>query len=645
MCIRTLLGIGALCVATLATAGPPSARDAHRADDKGADDLFFGEAVYYARQGHYFDALERLDAELGQHRTLDEPELDSLYRYLRDAEFSVGDFELEYRMHLRAGHAITAVLEGAVDERIRNDAAYRLARIHFQNGQLEDALQALDKIQGKVPEAIRGDVEFLRANVYLGLGRSEDAVAVLKRVQGVASLNGFVAYNLGVALLDEGRRDDALAQLERAGQVGGSDESVLAIRDKSNLVLGTLLADSGQSETAKRFFDRVRLDGPFSNAALLASGWAAARGDDFERAVVPWGLLAEREPTDVAVQEAKLALPFAYGKLDVHGRAALSYASALESFGGEIDKLDASIASIRDGKFLKALVREEIRQNTDWVIRLRSLPESPETYYLMELAASHDFQTAVQNYLDLDDLRRKLATWDVSFAAFDDMIGLRREYYEPLLPGVDADFRGLDSRMRLRIEQDKLLKERLQGLLTAPRPDFLATADERLAAEQLTELESGLAGLDTPQAEALRQRIGRLRGVLTFTMRTEYHERLAAFDRHLTELAAALDVLNARYDAFVRSRQAAVHSYEGYDTPIARLRTRTSDALADVNRLVARQGHILEVVAIDELTARRERLAEYQDQARYALADSYDRATKARAEAEVAAVGSGSGGQ
>jgi tetratricopeptide (TPR) repeat protein len=610
-----------------------------------ATDLYFGEAVFYARQGHWFDALERLDTELAQHRAVDEPQLDSLYRHLHAAEFSVGDFELEYRMHLRAGHAITAVLEGAVDEQIRNDAAYRLARIHFQNGQLEDALQALERIQGKVPEGIRGDVEFLRANVYLGLQRDDDAVAVLKRLQNVASLNGFAAYNLGVAYLDGGRRDDALSQLERAGQVSGADESVLAIRDKSNLVLGTLLADSGQTADAKRFFDRVRLDGPFSNAALLAAGWAAANGGDFERAVVPWGLLAARESTDISVQEAKLALPFAYGKLDVHGRAALSYASALDSFGGEIKKLDDSIASIRDGKFLQALVREEIRQNTDWVIRLRSLPESPETYYLMELSASHDFQTAVQNYLDLDDLRRKLATWDVSFAAFDDLIGHRREYYEPVLPPVDADFRELDSRMRLRNEQNKLLKQRLQGMLTAPRPDFLATADEQLAGAQLNELEKRLEGVNTPQAQALRERVARLRGVLTFSMRTEYHERLAQFDRHLSELGEALDVLTERYDAFVRTRQAAVHSFEGYDTPIARLRTRVSQALATVNQLVARQGHALEVVAIDELTARRERLANYQDQARYALADSYDRATKAQAEAETAAVGTIGGGQ
>jgi hypothetical protein len=627
-----LFGSCALGLAAVAAAQP-------RADDETtARDWYFGEALFYAQQGHFFEALERLDAELGQHRAIDEPALDSLYRNLREAEFSVGDFELNYRMHHRAGRAITAVLEGAVDEAVRNDAAYRLARIHFQKGQFEDALSALDRIAGRVPEEIVDEVEFLRANTYTGLGRHAEAAEVLGRLQNAAGLKGFAAYNLGVALHEDARHQDALEQLDRAGQIATSDGPVLAIRDKSNFVAGTLLAETEQFDAARRFFDRVRLDGPFSNAALLASGWAAVAADDFEHAVVPWSLLAQREVTDAAVQEALIALPYAYGKLDVHGRAALLYANALDSFGHEVERLDESLTSIRDGQFLKVLVREEVRQDKDWVIRLRSLPESPETYYLLELLASHDFQTALQNYLDLEDLRRKLASWDLSFVSFDDLTGLRREYYEPQLPGIDTEFRELDSRLRLRFEQHELLEKRLKDMLVAPRPEFLATADERLTADRLAELAARLHGDSSVAAEALRRRIARLQGVLKFTLRTEYHERLDAFARHLADLRAALTVARAEHEQFVHARQAAVHSYEGYDTPIGRLRTRVAEALAEVNMLMARQGRVLELVAIDELVARRERLETYRDQARFALADSYDRATRAQAEAEIAAL-------
>src|SRR5215475_5701146 len=116
-----------------------------------ADDLrdfYFGEALYHAHQGQYFDALQRLDTELAQYHGLDEPTLDTLHFHINDAEFSVGDFELDYRMHLRAGRAIKAVLEGAVAPAVRNEAAFRLARIQIQKDQFEDAQHSLERIAG-----------------------------------------------------------------------------------------------------------------------------------------------------------------------------------------------------------------------------------------------------------------------------------------------------------------------------------------------------------------------------------------------------------------------------------------------------------------------------------------------------------------
>src|SRR5687768_10168749 len=195
-------------------------------------DLHFAEALYYAEQGQYLEALERLDAELGQYHDLDEPQLDSLHFHIGEAQFSVGDFELSYRMHHRAGRAIKAVLEGNVDESVRNEAAFRLARIHFQKDQLEEALHALDRTHGRVPEHIKHDIEFLRANIYLASGKPADAIDVLERVQGANELIGFAQYNLGIALLQDNRGQDALDQLGRAGQIKASTEAPQAIRDK-----------------------------------------------------------------------------------------------------------------------------------------------------------------------------------------------------------------------------------------------------------------------------------------------------------------------------------------------------------------------------------------------------------------------------
>ena len=594
-------------------------------------DLYFGEALYYANQGLYFEALSRMDTEVRQHSDIDEPELDSLFHHINAAQFSLGDFELRYRMHHRAGRAIRAVLEGAVDELVRNDAAFRLARIHFQKGQFADATLALDRIEGQVPDGIREDIEFLRANVFLAEGDPEAAIEPLKGLQNSKEFGAFAAYNLGIAYLQSGQNTKALEQLDRAGQVATADEAELAIRDKANLVRGTVLLEQEQFESAAVSFNRVRLDGPFSNQALLSAGWSNMGTGNVERAVVPWNILSDREVTDAATQEAMHALPYAYGQLDVHGRAAIAYGEALDSFGGEIDKLNRSIDSIRDGKFLEALVREELRKDADWVIRLRSLPDAPETYYMMDLVASHDFQTGLQNYLDLADLRDKLVAWERDFDAFDDMVDIRREHYEPLLPGIDEEFRALDSRSSLRQQQYKRLEKRRDDLLTTPRPEFLATREEQELLAKIEAIETAIAAAGVPADEAMSQRLSRLKGLLTWTLEIEYHQRLNTFDANLRALDEAMTVAETQYDAFVRERQAATHSFEGYTTPVTRLRNYVKNAMMQVDMLMKRQGRLLEIVAVEELVARRGRLERFGDKARFALADSYDRATQAQA--------------
>ncbi len=593
-------------------------------------DLYFGEALYDAFQGEWFDAIARLDTELAQHHGLDEPERDTLYYHINHAEFAVGDFELAYRMHQRAGRAITAVIEGNVEEPVRNEAIFRLARIYFQKDQPVNAQYAVERISGVVPPNILDDLAFLRAQILMANGRFDEAARILSDLQDVESLEGFSTYNLGIALLKEGKELEGRQYLDRTGRINSNDALTLAIKDKSNLVLGSKLLEEKKYEGAKQVLDRVRLNGPFSNRSLLGSGWADAFQGGFERALVPWSTLVTREVTDASVQEAMLAVPYAYGRLNVQSKAAVMYGSALEKFDTEVDKLGASIKSIREGHFLRALVREELKQDANWVVKLRRLPQTPETYYLLELMASHDFQEFLKNYLDLEQLRKKLEAWEGDLDAFEEIIEQRRAYYQPLLPVIDREFRRLDSQMRLRLEQRDRIEQRLKAMLVVPRPDYLATSKERIISEKIALLESKLSGGGTAVPRGIEVRIKRLRGVLHWYIYTEYDRRFTEAHEHLRELNHEVDQLKRQYTAFVRTRQAATQSYEGYDDVIRRQRFRIREAREKVEKLMARQGHMLETMAVNELTTRRERLAEFQIKARFAMADSYDRATGAQ---------------
>jgi hypothetical protein len=186
--------------------------------------------------------------------------------------------------------------------------------------------------------------------------------------------------------------------------------------------------------------------------------------------------------------------------------------------------------------------------------------------------------------------------------------------------------------MRLRLEQRDRIEQRLTAMLVVPRPDYLATAEERIIGERIALQERKLTAAGTAVPGDVEARINRLRGVLHWNIHTEYDSRFTEAYKHLRDLNREVDLLKRRYTAFVRTRQAATQSYVGYDDGIRRQRSRIGKARETVGELMARQGRMLETMAVNELTARRERIAEFQTKASFAMADSYDRATRAQIE-------------
>jgi hypothetical protein len=182
--------------------------------------------------------------------------------------------------------------------------------------------------------------------------------------------------------------------------------------------------------------------------------------------------------------------------------------------------------------------------------------------------------------------------------------------------------------MRLRIEQRQTLNERLRKLLVSPRPEFLETAEERVQREQLLQLAERYKDDSSPAGMETRRRIQRLQGLQTWAIHTTYNQRLTLAYQHLHQLDADVERLNKIYRSFIRTRQAATQSYKGYDVQLRQLRIRVRQAREKIDTLMARQGNLLNVMAVEELEQRRRRLEDYQVQARFALAENYDRASR-----------------
>lgn len=616
-------------------------------------DLYFGEVLYYAYQDLHFEALARLDIELSQYHELDESELDPFRQHAGQAEFSVGDIELQYRMSQRAGKAIEAVLGDGIDLATRNVAALQLARMFYKKNDPQSTLYALDLIReepdksryeekysldalrGKEPETFKTDAAYLRALASIDTGQFSQAAEILKTLEKEETLEGFVLYNLGIALIQSGQEEEGLKVMDELGNIETDDSGLLTLKDKTNIKLAYRYLDKAKPKQAKKYFQRVRLDGPYSNKALLGAGWVAVAEGQFDRALVAWSILHKREETNNSVQESLMAVPYAYGKLQAYGKSANLYKHAMDVFAKEIERMDDSIKSIRKGKFLTALLDVKSDMDKNWVVNLRALPDTPETRYTLELMASNDFQESYKNYKDLAVLRHHIEKWLADLRVYEEMIDIRRAYQEPILPVVEKEFKKIDARMKLRLEQRDNLATKIKNMLISPRPEYLATSTERQAIDNITALKEIIATNPGMVNDEIISRVNRLQGVLQWRIKSEYDQRLTDAYNNLVALDKIIAKLKITYNSFIRTRQSATQSYEGYTIPIRQARTRLFSVQRKLKGVMAKQGRIIETMAINELDRRRKRLEDYQIKARFALAESYDRATKAQIDAEI----------
>ncbi len=583
-------------------------------------DPHYGEVLYYFYTEDYFPAIVRLlagqeTAKLDNHRV--------------DSELLLGGLYLSYGNHLEAADIFERLLAENVDQEIRDRTWFFLAKIWQQRGYLDRSQQALSNIEGKLPKDLQREARMLQAQLYIDSGNYDAAIALLEKWKGKTEWSRYAQFNLGVAMVRSGRIDEARKILSDLGDIDPWNDELTAIRDKANLALGYAMLQDGQPVDAKTPLRRVRLEGPFSNKALLGVGWADAELENYERALVPWMELRGRDLLDPAVQESMLAIPFALAKLDAVSQAADHYLNAIEAFYEEANRIDETIANIESGAFFDDFVRDDPLDSTGWYWKMEKLPEGPEARYLFHLLATHEFQEGLKNYRDLAYLYQNLDTGQQSVDVYTNMLETRREAFEQRLPRVQEALAraDIDELVDRKLEYDSLLNDIEQS------NDWLA-----LATEQQFEMWGEVTGLEAnpalnaniPEAQDVCDKIRLIKGVLQWELEKEFKDRLWRIRRHLKQTGEALvETQRARRQVDESIRLQPIEFDEmgervyGLAPQIEGMKMRVADAMAE-KRMFLRN------IAVGELSAQRQRLETYTIQARFALASIYDIAATAQ---------------
>ena len=588
-------------------------------DDRPSEvrDLHYGVVLFHLYQDDFLNSVTQL--QLAQ-------QLQRLNFHASEAGLVEAGLLLSYGMHREAQRIYQELLQSEeVTQDQRNRVWFELAKIAYQRGFYDDALEALNGMGGKVSLDIAGDRRMLQAQALMARDEFGAAAELLRDWKKPERLKPYADFNYGVSLVRNGDSTSGFAALETVSGMKASNTEMRSLKDRANLDLGLALVRAGDTPRGMTFLEQVRMSGPMASQALLGAGWASAEADDYQTALVFWEALSRRDSSEHAVQRALLAVPYAYAKLGGLGTAAERYEHSLEILRDEEVRLTQAIESIKSGAFLQALADVERNRRIGGQWRLDTLPQTDGIRYITTLMATHTFREALRNYFDLRVLETTLDHWSDSMAAFGDILATRREGYASRAPRVQGVLEGIDLP---GLRQRQAAYEQRYAEIEASGDDLALATDRELG---WLETFDGMAPVlellpNVPRYNELRHKHSLLHGNLLWRVATDYKPRLRAVRKELNELDKAILVAELRRESVSQALATAHSRFDGYDDRIADYTQQVAQGQERTRQMLAAQSEFLQSLALSELEAQHQALRQYIVQGQFALAQLYDNA-------------------
>ena len=579
-------------------------------------DLHYGEVLFHFYQEDYFTAITHLLVAQKQ---------EHLPHHLQESELLLGGLQLSYGMLDQAEARFNRLLDKDTERKLRNRVWFYLTKIAYQRGRHEQAANTLKKIEKPKDKKVRAELAMLNANLHMEMGKDAEAAEILRKAPAPKGWEEYLLINRGIALLRAGEVEKGQAVLDKLGKHNTADEELRALRDRANLGLGYELLRKGDSERAREYLNRVRLQGPFMQAALLGAGWADTEHGDYQQALTPWLALLKLSGHDAPVQEAHLAVPYAFTKIGDNRRANYYYKQALEFFDEEQQHLGNAIQAANSGALVSLLSHTDTDPGSSggWLNEHPTLEDVPSGRYLVDILSGHQFQESLKDYRDLGYLKQLLNTWLENIGLYYDMVDARRLAYEQRAPLINKRLEEQEiSALQQRWEHFNYL---VQDARSNDDPLNLATGKENQQWKTLQQAQKKLAALpEEPRFEKMQDKARWLQGVLYWQIQSDYKSRLREAEKQTKELGDLINETSRKHYQVVDALTDVKKGFGGFDQRIETMRKRILALLPQIEFERAIASVDMQKLALKELETRRQRLASYRLQARYALARSYD---------------------
>jgi hypothetical protein len=264
-----------------------------------------------------------------------------------------------------------------------------------------------------------------------------------------------------------------------------------------------------------------------------------------------------------------------------------------------------------------------------WFWNIRQLPDMPHAGHLAQVLAQHEFQEAFKDYRDLQFLARNLTEWREKLGVFGDMLANRRLAFAERLPVVREKERALGiGELEKRSSELAAELARVEGEADAAA---FADARERDLLARLARVRETLeANSGDPELAQARERYRLVAGAMSWRLNEQFSDRLWEAKKNLKTLEGELVRARRLDELLAQAQRDEPARFEKLAARIEQLGLQVQAQIPRVEQLASEQQKVVQEIAVAELLRQKERVDQYASEARFAVAQLYDRAYVAK---------------
>ncbi len=580
-------------------------------------ELRYREVLFHFFRKDYFSAINQLMVSKQLQRLPDKP---------HEMAMLLGSLYLAYGMLDDAEIVFNDLLKKPITTALKDLTWFYIAKMQYKKNDVASVDQALKSIKTELPLGLVPEYYYLQAYVANSQQNFVASADLLGNIKRASDWHAFGRFNYGIALINSGKRDEGLDVLDRVGDFESENDQILALQDKANVALGYLYLREKESKKAIHHLERVRLTGPFSNKALLGLGWAHSDRKQFDKALVPWLELSERDFLDATVQEAMLAAPYAFSQLNAQRQALQFYEDSIGKYQKIQQGFQSLFKRVSSGKYFAEILGEGSYDDVALSRFVRSIGHTPDGRLLQFLLSSKDFQDGFRRYRDVRQMRDNVFTWINDLGVYSAALTSQENLYRDILPRLAKKFanHGPD----VLLQKASRLFAKLQHIREGNNYVALANEEEYQRLLQLARLAERLRALPASyNREPQQRRIEFLRGSIIWDITQDIENRIEKITVVLTQIKRDLNLTEEQKRLLAQLSEYLDGMDQDSQIRIQQALKRAHSMYGRLDRVVRQHEIFLQRIAIDELSTQQQHVVTYVSQVRFAIAQLQDQAS------------------